>query len=107
MKAAPEDVLRALEEANLAFEPLPWSEDALLLPEAAEALKITAPDLLSLGVIDEIVKEPKGGAHKNPKSACLAVKRSVLAQLKSLSKVPINELVDQRYAKFGAMGRFA
>ena len=81
--------------------------DGAKAPEAAEALKITAPDLLSLGVIDEIVKEPKGGAHKNPKSACLAVKRSVLAQLKSLSKVPINELVDQRYAKFGAMGRFA
>ena len=81
--------------------------DGSKAPEAAEALKITAPDLLSLGVIDEIVKEPKGGAHKNPKSACLAVRRSVLAQLKALSKVPLAELVDRRYAKFGAMGRFA
>ena len=80
--------------------------DGTKAPEAAEALKITAPDLLRLGAVDEVVKEPAGGAQKNHKAAALAVKKVVLAALKELAKVPVDQLVDARYAKFRAMGNF-
>ena len=80
--------------------------DGAKAPEAAEALKITAPDLLRLGAIDEIVPEPAGGAQKNHKAAALAVKKAVLSALKELSKTPPDKLVEARYAKFRAMGNF-
>ena len=74
--------------------------------DAAEALKITAPDLMKLGVIDGIVKEPAGGAQKNHALAAANVKKAVLAALKELKKVPVDELLEARYAKFRAMGNF-
>ncbi len=80
--------------------------DGAKAPDAAAALKITAPDLLRLGAIDEIVPEPAGGAQKNHKATAAAVKKAVLAALKDLSKLPLDKLVDARYAKFRAMGNF-
>ena len=80
--------------------------DGAKAPEAAEALKITAPDLLKLGAIDEIVKEPAGGAQKNHVAAAAAVKKSVLKALKALKGVPLDELLNRRYAKLRAMGNF-
>ena len=80
--------------------------DGAKAPEAAEALKITAADLKRLGAIDEIVPEPAGGAQANHKAAALAVKKAVVAALKELAKVPVDELVEARYAKFRAMGNF-
>jgi len=80
--------------------------DGAKAPEAAEALKITAPDLLKLGAIDEIVKEPAGGAQKNHAAAAAAVKKSVLKALKALKGVPLDELLNRRYAKLRAMGNF-
>ena len=80
--------------------------DGTKAPEAAEALKITAPDLLKLGAIDEIVKEPQGGAHKNAKAAAQAVKKAVVAALAELVKIPPEELVERRYAKIRAYGNF-
>ena len=80
--------------------------DGTKAPEAAEALKITAPDLLKLGAIDEIVAEPAGGAHKNQKTACANVKKAVLAALKELVKLSPEELVEQRYAKIRSYGNF-
>ena len=80
--------------------------DGAKAPEAAEALKITAPDLLKLGAIDEIVKEPAGGAQKNHAVAAANVKKSVLKALKSLKGLPVDELLDRRYAKLRAMGNF-
>ncbi len=80
--------------------------DGAKAPEAAEALKITAPDLLRLGAIDAIVPEPEGGAQKNHKAAALAVKKAVLAALKEIEKIPVDQLIDARYAKFRAMGNF-
>ena len=74
--------------------------------DAAEALRITAPDLKKLGVIDEIVKEPAGGAQKNHAAAAASVKKAVLAALKELKKIPVAELVESRYEKFRAMGNF-
>ena len=75
--------------------------------DAAEALKITAPDLKRLGVIDGIVKEPAGGAQKNHAAAVANVKKAILAALKELKGIPVAELVEARYEKFRAMGNFA
>jgi len=80
--------------------------DGAKAADAAEALKITAPDLLKLGAIDEIVKEPADGAQKNHKTACAAVKKAVLAALADLKKLDLDELLEKRYAKFRAMGNF-
>ena len=76
--------------------------DGAKAPEAAEALKITAADLMSLGAIDEIVKEPAGGAQKNPAAAITNVKKAVVAALKGLVKVPLDALVANRYKKLRA-----
>jgi acetyl-CoA carboxylase carboxyl transferase subunit alpha len=80
--------------------------DGTKAPEAAEALKITAPDLLKLGAIDEVVKEPAGGAQRNHKAAANAVRKAVLAALKELAKVPVDELVERRYEKIRSYGNF-
>lgn len=74
---------------------------------AAEALKITAESLKGLGVIDAIIPEPKGGAHTDKKQAVEAVKQAIVAEIVALKKIGLAELVDARYAKFAAMGRFA
>ena len=81
--------------------------DGAKAPEAAEALKITAADLKRLGAIDEIVKEPAGGAQRNHAAAAANVKKAVLAALKALKGVPAEELLERRYAKFRAMGNFS
>ena len=80
--------------------------DGAKAPEAAEALKITAPDLKRLGAVDEIVKEPAGGAQKNHKAAAAAVKKAVLAALKELGKLDPDELLERRYDKLRALGNF-
>ena len=80
--------------------------DGAQAPAAAEALKITATDLKRLGAIDEVIKEPEGGAQTDHRKTAAAVKKSVLAALRELASVPVDELVEQRYAKFRAMGNF-
>jgi acetyl-CoA carboxylase carboxyl transferase subunit alpha len=80
--------------------------DGSKAPEAAEALKITARDLKEIGAIDEIVKEPAGGAQKNHAAAAAVVKKAVLSALAALKRLPVDELLEQRYAKLSAMGRF-
>ncbi|QAT17655.1 acetyl-CoA carboxylase carboxyltransferase subunit alpha [Candidatus Velamenicoccus archaeovorus] len=74
-------------------------------PEAAEALKLTAQDLLKFGVIDEIVKEPLGGAHRDPEEAAKNVKACVKKYFIELMKLSEDQLVDRRYQKFRAMGQ--
>ncbi|MBI4828108.1 MAG: acetyl-CoA carboxylase carboxyltransferase subunit alpha [Nitrospinae bacterium] len=76
------------------------------IEEAAEALRLTAKDLLTLGVIDEIVKEPTGGAHKNPKIAASILRRVLRRNLDELCKLKPDELVAQRRAKFRSIGEF-
>ena len=73
---------------------------------AAETLKITAPSLKSLGIIDDIIPEPTGGAHTDVAVAVAAVKKAILENLAVLKKIEINQLLQQRYDKFAAMGRF-
>jgi len=73
--------------------------------EAAEALKLTAPDLLARGIIDEIVPEPVGGAHTNPSAAALALDDALSRALAEVSALSPQERVERRYAKFRNMGR--
>jgi acetyl-CoA carboxylase carboxyl transferase subunit alpha len=80
--------------------------DGKMAPVAAEALKITSTWLKKLGIVDDVIPEPKGGAHTDPAKTIETVKKAVLAAIKELKKMPIEKLVDQRYAKFAAMGRF-
>jgi acetyl-CoA carboxylase carboxyl transferase subunit alpha len=80
--------------------------DAAKAPEAAELMRVTAPDLLKLGVIDAIVPEPVGGAHRNWEAAAAslrAVLRDQLWQLKSKSEA---ELIEERHEKFRRIGVF-
>ena len=80
--------------------------DGKKAPEAAEALKITASDLKKLGAVDEIVREPAGGAQKNHKLACANVKKAVLKALKELRGKTAAELLEARYAKLRSYGNF-
>ncbi len=80
--------------------------DGKMAPVAAEALKLTSSWLKKLGIVDSVIPEPKGGAHTAPAKAIEAVKKAILAEIKALQKLPIDELVAKRYAKFAAMGRF-
>ena len=77
---------------------------AAIAPKAAEAMKVTAPDLLNLGVIDEIIKEPEGGAHRDYDAAAKAVKEAILKHLRELVKIPTEKLLEQRMEKFSKMG---
>ena len=79
--------------------------DAARKVEAAEALKVTAPDLLELGIIDEIVPEPPGGAHQDPKAAAARVDEVLVRHLRELRDLDVPTLLDRRYAKFRSMGR--
>ena len=72
--------------------------------EAAEAMKVTAPDLVELDVVDEVIKEPEGGAHRDFKMAAEAVKKSILKHLNELSAFPEKKLIENRIEKFSKMG---
>lgn len=72
--------------------------------QAAEALQLTAPDLKKQGIIDEIVPEPMGGAHRNPEQAAKILKDVLLAELKQLSKLKPEKLMERRIEKFNTMG---
>ena len=72
--------------------------------QAAEALKLTPTDLLSQGIIDRIVPEPLGGAHKNHKEIAETLKNVLLEEIKTLSKIPAEKLINLRLDKFGKMG---
>jgi acetyl-CoA carboxylase carboxyl transferase subunit alpha len=80
--------------------------DASKSKEATEALKITAKDLLKNGVIDEIIKEPIGGAHVDAVETAMNIKRFINKSLLSLAKMSKQELADDRYAKFRKIGVF-
>jgi acetyl-CoA carboxylase carboxyl transferase subunit alpha len=78
--------------------------DAAKAPQAAEAMKVTAPDLLDLNVIDRIIEEPEGGAHRDPDKAAEIVKSEILTSLTELSKIPVDKLLEMRVDKFSKMG---
>jgi len=72
--------------------------------KAAEALKLTAEDMLKNGLIDGIIPEPLGGAHHNPKAIAETVKQKLVADLTELRQKPANQLVTERINKFSGMG---
>ena len=74
--------------------------------EAAVAMKITAKDLLGLGVIDEIIREPIGGAHNDPELAATFLKSAIIKNLEPLLSLSHRELIADRYNKFRKMGVF-
>ena len=74
--------------------------------DAAEAMRIAAPDLLELGVVDEVVPEPTGGAHTDPDETCRRVGDAVERTLRHLSRKPIDQLLEERYARFRRLGVF-
>ncbi len=78
--------------------------DASKAPEAAAALKITAQDLLELGVVDEIIPEPPGGAHRNPAEAASILKDFILRSIDKFSGTPPEDLIKARIEKFQKMG---
>ena len=80
--------------------------DATKAETAAEALKITARDLLELRLVDEIVPEPEGGAHFDPEAAGKLLEPFLARALDELSALPPEELLKQRYEKFRRMGQF-
>lgn len=80
--------------------------DRTKAPEAAKVLKITADELLELGIIDEVIKEPLGGAHRNPEQAMKNVKASMIKNLKEVSALDKDEIVKARYEKFRKIGIF-
>ena len=73
---------------------------------AADALKLTARDLFRLHVIDEIIAEPLGGAHRDPRQMGNILKAYLLRSLRELKQLPVEELLEQRYQKFRKMGVF-
>jgi acetyl-CoA carboxylase carboxyl transferase subunit alpha len=80
--------------------------DSAKAPEAARAMKITAQDLLALEIIDSIIDEPEGGAHANSETIIAAVGEAIRAELARLVQIDTPSLLDRRYAKYRAIGRF-
>ena len=80
--------------------------DSAKAETAAEAMKITASDLKELGIVDEIVKEPEGGAHTDIEAAARLLEEVLDRQLVELQNEPVNSLVASRYEKFRKMGQF-
>jgi acetyl-CoA carboxylase carboxyl transferase subunit alpha len=74
--------------------------------QAAAALKLSAPDMLELGLIDGIIPEPPGGAHENYDEAAVLLKERLVSSLQELSALTPDEAVQRRYQKFRKMGNF-
>jgi acetyl-CoA carboxylase carboxyl transferase subunit alpha len=82
-------------------------KDSKKAEEAAKCLRISAQDLMDLGVIDEILPEPLGGAHRNPQDAAKALKKTILTHLDRFSSVSPDTLVKKRIEKFRSMGKYS
>ena len=74
--------------------------------EAAKALRLTSQDLFNLGLVDEIIPEPRGGAHKDPEQTALNIKERIIKHLGELGKIPPTEMAEERYQKYRGIGKF-
>ena len=79
-------------------------KDRARVPDAAAALKMTAPDLLRLGVIEEMIDEPLGGAHRDPAAAATAVKTAILRFWEEHKELPVQEVLQRRFDRFRRIG---
>ncbi|WP_019415960.1 acetyl-CoA carboxylase carboxyl transferase subunit alpha [Paenisporosarcina sp. TG20] len=82
-------------------------KDAALAQQAAEAMKITAPDLKEMGIVDEVIQESTGGAHRDPKQQAIFLKETLERSIEFLNKLSEEELIDNRYYKFKSIGEFS
>ena len=82
-------------------------KDSLRAPDAAAALHLTAKELLEMGMVEEIIPEPLGGAHRDPQRMSLTLKESILRNLKELEEPPVAKRLKLRYEKFRKIGAFA
>ena len=80
--------------------------DAKMMPQAATALKLTAEDLLENGIVDEIIPEPLGGAHRDHAKTAAILKSHITKYLEQLTPLPVEKLLENRYRKFRKMGVF-
>ncbi|MEN9732794.1 MAG: hypothetical protein RLZ45_789 [Verrucomicrobiota bacterium] len=80
-------------------------KDRAAAPKAAAALRITATDLRELGLVDEVVREPEGGAHQDPQLAAANLRDALLKHLNEVRALPAQERLSRRYAKFRALGQ--
>lgn len=80
--------------------------DAKYAPDAAEALNLTAKALHKHGIIDEIIEEPGEGAHTDAKNVAKLIETAILKNIKALQKLSVDELLQKRFEKFSAMGKF-
>jgi acetyl-CoA carboxylase carboxyl transferase subunit alpha len=80
--------------------------DANKAAEAADALKITSESLMEMGIIDEIIEEPAGGAHRDPETTITLTKEAIVKHLKLLKRRKLKRLLENRYNKFAKFGRF-
>ncbi|MFH1245976.1 MAG: acetyl-CoA carboxylase carboxyltransferase subunit alpha, partial [Candidatus Omnitrophota bacterium] len=76
-------------------------------PQAAQALKLMAQDLKALGIVDEIIQEPLGGAHRDPAVCANNIKAAIEKYLQELLPLPKEELLERRYARFRKIGMFS
>lgn len=81
-------------------------KDRKKAPEASAVLKLTGEELLKLGIIDEIIKEPLGGAHRDPEQTAKNIKATIKKYLAELKAIPKDKLLEERYMKFRKMGVF-
>jgi len=79
---------------------------SLKAPEAAEALKLTADDLLKFDIVDEMIPEPPGGAHRAPEAVAEHLRKSLVKHIEDLSSIPTDELLEKRYKKYRKIGEF-
>ncbi len=80
--------------------------DTAFAPQAAEAMKISAKELTASHLIDDLIPEPLGGAHRNPRQAADNLQTALLKHLAELKQTPIDELLEKRYRKFRGIGKF-
>ena len=81
-------------------------KDGSKADEAAARMKMTAPDLLRLGVVDRVIDEPAGGAHQDPDAAARMVETAITDTLRDLDALDANEVVEDRYQRFRRMGAY-
>ena len=73
--------------------------------DAADAMKLTSKDLIKLKIIDEVIEEPIGGAHRDYKTISSYVKQSLLSNIENLNKISLEKLLDRRYSRLTEVGR--
>jgi len=79
-------------------------KDGAKAPQAADAMKLTAHDMLEAGIIDTVIPEPLGGAHRDPQQTARSVEQYLTTALSELTALPVDDLLEQRYRRYRAIG---